>query len=444
MGVVGLGREGLALSRFLASVGARVLATDDKPLPALSPEVRALAEIAELRLGGLSAEVLDVDTCFVSPGVPLDVPMLARAVAEGVPLWNEPGLLLWLCPGRVVGVTGSSGKSTTAALTAAMAEADGQRTYLGGNIGRPLIESVGNMRPEDVVVLELSSFQLELVRHSPAVAAITNITPNHLDRHRTMEAYTEAKTGVFRYQTAAGVAVLNADDHASAGLAGRCPGEVHWFGRKASRAPGAYLVGRTIVVRTADGASCQVCAVDEMGLIGEHNVSNALAACALGAALGLSAEAMAGAARRFQGLPHRLEKVAEVAGVVYYNDSIATTPERSLAALRAVKEPVVLLAGGRDKHLPWEQWVTEVAERVRAVVAFGEAGAMLEDLLGRAGVRVSRARGLAEALALAASLARPGDAVLLSPGGTSYDEFRDFEARGEEFRRLVLEAKAET
>jgi UDP-N-acetylmuramoylalanine--D-glutamate ligase len=440
VGVVGLGREGRALARFLTSVGARVIATDDKPAQALGPEVESLAGSVDLRLGGLSEEVLEVDTCFVSPGVPLELPLLARAVAQGVPLWNEPGLLLWLCPGRTVGITGSSGKSTTTALTAAMCQQAGLKTYLGGNIGLPLIESVGEMDADDVVVLELSSFQLELARHSPSVAGITNLTPNHLDRHGTMDAYIAAKTNIFLHQRPTDVTVLNADDELCAGLAAQCPGRVHWFGRHPAPEPGAYLSGGRILMRTADGEERVVCRADELGLTGDHNLSNALTACAVAGAVGVSAEAAAQAAREFRGLPHRLERVAERRGVVYYNDSIATTPERALAGIRAVPGPIILLAGGRDKHLPWEVWAAEAARRTRAVVVFGELAEALEGLLTRAGARVERARTMAEAVELATDLAQPGDSVLLSPGGTSFDEFRDFEERGDAFRRLVLGA----
>lgn len=441
VGVVGLGREGCAVARFLTAVGSRVIATDDRSAAALGPQVQTLPGSVELRLGGLSEEVLDVDTCFVSPGVPLDVPLLREASRRGASLWNETGLLLWLCPTQVVGITGSSGKSTTTALVAAMAEADGRMTYLGGNIGRPLLESVGQMVEGDVVVLELSSFQLELVRHSPRIAGVTNITPNHLDRHHTMSAYVDAKANVFSHQGRDDVTVLNADDPLTSGLVGRCPGRVHWFSRSQHSEPGAHLSNDSIVLTAPGGASWEVCRVADLGLLGDHNVGNALAASALAGAMGLSVTAMAQALRDFRGLPHRLERVASRDGVTFYNDSIATTPERSLAGVRAMSGPVVLLAGGRDKHLPWEAWAAEVAQSTRAVVTFGEMGTALEGLLLRAGARVSRAQGLTEAVELASRLARPGDAVLLSPGGTSFDEFRDFEERGDAFRRLAQGAQ---
>lgn len=438
VGVVGLGREGLALSRFLLSVGAQVVATDDKPLDALSPAAADLLGSVDLRTGGLDATVFDSEVCFVSPGVPLDRAEIAGAVRSGASLWNETGLLLWLCPAPVIGITGSSGKSTTTALVAAMGEAAGRRVHLGGNIGRPLIGSLGEIESDDLVVMELSSFQLELMQQSPSVAAVTNLTPNHLDRHHTMPAYAAAKSHVYLHQGPADVAVLGADCPATAAMAAEVPGQVRWFGRRANDAPGAYLAGERLVLRSAAGDLATVCAKADVRLVGEHNVDNALAACAVADAARIPVEAMAQAIATFGGLPHRLEVVAEIEGVTFVNDSIATSPERSLAAVRSMTCPVVLLAGGRDKHLPWDAWAAEVARSVRAIVLFGEMGAMLEGVLPPGSLEVLRAADLAGAVRLSRKVARPGDVVLLSPGGTSFDEFRDFEARGERFRRLAL------
>jgi len=437
VGVIGLGREGLALSRFLLSIGADVVVTDDKPLGALAPAAHELGDGVALHAGGLYPGVLETDLCFVSPGVPLDRPELLSARANGVPLWNETGLFLWLCSAPSVGITGSSGKSTTTALVAGMAAEAGRRVHLGGNIGRPLIGCIDEIQADDLVVMELSSFQLELMRQSPTFAAVTNLTPNHLDRHHTMAAYVAAKRHIFAHQRAHDVTVLNADCRLSLALAEDCPGQVHWSGRRAGCGPGAHLAGDTLVLRRSAGESDRLCSRDELRLVGEHNVDNALCACALAGAIGLPSNAIRRALVAFAGLPHRLEVVAEVGGVTYINDSIATAPERSLAAVRSMRSPVVLLAGGRDKDLPWEEWSAEVARCVRAVVSFGEMGSRIVALLAGRGVTVRQASGLDEAVRLAQGLARPGDVVLLSPGGTSFDEFRDFEARGERFRQLV-------
>jgi len=438
VGVVGLAREGLALSRFLLSVGAEVVATDDRPLEALSPEARILAQgDITVLAGGLAEAVLEASYLFVSPGVPLELPLLGRARAAGLPLWNEPGLLLALCPAATFGVTGSSGKSTTASLAAAILREDDGRAYLGGNIGQPLIEKVGGMAPGDRVVLELSSFQLELVRHSPRYALVTNITPNHLDRHATMDAYVEAKRGIYCHQQRDDLLVLNADDEWSERLATEAPGQVAWFSTGSEVAQGACLDGDEVVL-CAGAARERVCRTGDLRLRGEHNVANVLAAAALTHAAGVRTEAIRAAVTSFAGLAHRLELVAAVEGVTYVNDSIATTPERSAAGLRAIETPIILLAGGRDKHLPWEGWIEEARQRAKSVVVFGEVGRMLVRRLAEAGVAVSAAGTMREAVNLARELAGPGDTVLLSPGGTSFDEFRDFEERGNRFRDWVL------
>jgi len=443
VGIVGLGREGLALAEFFCSLGVPIVATDDKPLAALRPEVGLLdGKGATVLAGGMNEAVLEADCCFVSPGVPLDLPLIVRAREKKVPLWNEPGLLLALCPSTTVGVTGSSGKSTTSALLAAMLEASGTRVFLGGNIGVPLLPRVDDMLPGDVVVLELSSFQLELVRTSPVAAVLTNLTPNHLERHHSMGAYAEAKARIFRYQGPDGLLVLNAEDEWCRRFAPRAAGRVDWFSRAQRVERGAFVEGDDVMVRWQVNSE-RVCTIDEIRLLGRHNVENVLAACAVAAGMGVPVSAIREAVTSFRGLPHRLELAAVVNGVSYYNDSIATTPERSTAALRSFDAPLVVLAGGRDKHLPWDQWVDEVSKRSRCVVLFGEAGPTIAAHLIRAGVSFWLCDTLEEAVAQAQALARPGDVVLMSPGGTSFDEFRDFEERGERFRELVMRSVAE-
>lgn len=439
VGIVGLGREGTALARFLLPIAGAVLATDDKLAADLPPQVRELAGLGlALHPGGLSEAVLESDCLFVSPGVPLDVPLLTAAIDRGIPLWNEPGLFLALCPAVTFGVTGSMGKSTTAALVAAVLRAPGRRVWLGGNIGTPLIEAVAEMAPEDAVVMELSSFQLELARQSPRHALITNLSPNHLDRHGSMAGYVLAKAEVFRYQSGDGVLSLNGDDAWCRWLAPTAPGRLRWFSARRHIGRGAYLEGEAIMA--GEGALGErVCRADELKLPGRHNVANALAATAMCAGAGVAPVDIRRGLVSFEGLPHRLERVAVVAAVSYYNDSIATTPERSIAGMRAIDAPVILLAGGRDKHLPWKQWAEEAQRRARAVIAFGECGPTLREALAPLQVPVVLCGRLREAVQAARQAARPGDAVLLSPGGTSFDEFRDFAERGDCFRAVVLE-----
>jgi UDP-N-acetylmuramoylalanine--D-glutamate ligase len=352
-----------------------------------------------------------------------------------------------------------------------MLEAAGRRVHLGGNIGSPLIGRLTQIAPGDVVVLELSSFQLDFFgpmlavsprrapgpkgdaeprgdlvsplfpegAWSPPVAAVLNVTPNHLDRHPTMAAYTAAKAHIVRHQRPQDRAVLNADDPVSRGFAALTPGQVACFGLQGPLEQGAYLQGDALRLRQGE-REATICAASELRLRGMHNVANVLAACTVVSALDVPVAAMAAVARSFRGVEHRLEPVREWQGVWYYNDSIATSPERAMAALRSFAEPIVLLAGGRDKHLPWEDWTDLVNAKAVQVITFGEAAALIETALGRLGHAtppVHRAQSLADAVRLAQSLANPGQVVLFSPGGTSFDAFRDYEERGRAFKQYV-------
>jgi UDP-N-acetylmuramoylalanine--D-glutamate ligase len=310
------------------------------------------------------------------------------------------------------------------------------RAYVGGNIGNPLIAEVGGLQPGDVVVMELSSFQLEIMTRSPHVAAVLNLTPNHLDRHGSMDAYAEAKSHILRHQGPDGIAVLGADDPGASALAPLAPGRVAYFSAERPVETGAFLREETLHFRW-NGLERPVIHVADIALRGHHNVLNALAAIALSGAAGASPLAMQAGLAGFRGVEHRLEFVAERGGARWYNDSIATAPERVIAAVRSFDEPLVLLLGGRDKKLPWDELAALVREQVKAVVLFGEAGPLIEQALAAAGVpagRVTRCPTLAQAVPAAAGRAAPGDVVLLSPGGTSFDEFRDFAERGERFK----------
>ena len=477
--IVGLGREGTALACFLAQRGARVTVTDRKPAEMLADSLAALAGLpVALALGGHPRELLDTaGIVFVSPGVPLEIPLLEEARRRGIPLSSETRLFTRLCPAPVIGITGSSGKTTTTALLGKMLEASGRRTWVGGNIGRPLIGHLGEIAPTDAVVMELSSFQLEFFGSwsgiqrqgsalfdpkgwSPHIAAILNITPNHLDRHPTMEAYIAAKAHILAEQGPDDVAVLNLDDgvarqmgdeilrrapwpdrqdRQNSGGSGRQ--HVAWFSLVDTVEEGAFLHGTDLMLRLA-GHEAVVCRGDKVKLIGRHNLSNLLAACALAGVAGAPVKAMRQVATTFSGVEHRLELVRERNRVRWYNDSIATSPERAAAALRAFEAPVVLLAGGRDKHLPWEELAALAIRKVRHLILFGEAAGLIERAMraaatGEQACEIHQAGTLEGAVELAAQLAQPGDVVLLSPGGTSFDAYRDFVARGEHFRQLV-------
>jgi UDP-N-acetylmuramoylalanine--D-glutamate ligase len=383
-------------------------------------------------------ELVGCDQIYVSPGVPSDAPAVVGPVRAGIPLSSATALFFELCPGPILGITGSSGKTTTTSLVGAMLRAGEIPVLVGGNIGIPVLGRLESLDERTWCVLELSSFQLSDMRVSPRVAAILNITPNHLDRHPDMDDYIRAKANIIRYQRPDDVCVLNADDPITAGLSH--PSEARFFSLR-DRTNGAWLEDDQLML---SGASRPLLRRDEVPLRGIHNVANALAAATLGAAAGCDPEAMAAAIRAFRPVPHRLEMVATLDGVTYINDSIATSPERSMAALRAIEEPVVLIAGGRDKHLPMDEWARLIGDRARAVVLVGEAAPGIQAALDAAAlaIPVVRAEHFAETVPLAREFARPGDIVLLSPGCTSFDSFVDYEARGEAFRQAVAALRA--
>ncbi len=450
--VVGLAREGTAVARFLAARGAEVIATDMKPAEALAGALSMLRPFPICyALGGHPDWVLEADIIFVSPGVPRTIPLLVEAVRRGIRLSSETELFFSLCPAPIIGITGSSGKTTTTTLVGEILRAAGERTWVGGNIGDPLLNYLDEIGPDDRVVMELSSFQLEHLRVSPHIAAVLNITPNHLDRHESMEAYISAKRQIVAHQGAGDMAVFGWDDPAARRLGEEyTAGQALWFSGSEPRRPGTWVEQGAVLLEMA-GPAQRICELADIRLRGAHNLLNVLAACAIAGAAGAPANAMRTAIRSFQGVPHRLEMVREWNGVQFVNDSIATSPERSMAALRSFDEPIILLAGGRDKHLPWEEWADLVLRKARGVILFGEAAGLIERALQRAFERakesgcqcrltpenVRPAVTLERAVQIASEMAEPGDVVLLSPGGTSYDAYTDFVERGEHFRKLV-------
>jgi UDP-N-acetylmuramoylalanine--D-glutamate ligase len=495
--VVGLAREGTALAHYLSQQGAHVVATDLKPPKAFGGVLAPLDEAGvELVLGKHPPHLLDdCELVFVSPGVPFNAPFLDEARARGVPLSTESRLFCQLCPAPIAAITGSSGKTTTTALVGEMLTKSqqgdasthkahgGHTTWVGGNIGRPLIEQVDRIRPEDNVVVELSSFQLEyfhpsanehvddcdpmwlplLSGWSPHVATILNITPNHLDRHLSMEAYIHAKRAIVAYRQPDDIAVVGMDNNMTRAIGRTLAGRVRWFSatpyerRLSPVSDGAYLSGKngesTIIIRSPlEGDERPICRVSDVRLRGDHNVSNVLAACTIADTLGVSIEAMRDVITTFTGVEHRLELVKDVRGVRYYNDSIATSPERLVAALKSFDESIVLLAGGRDKHLPWDEAARLILKRVRHLVLFGEAVELIAAAVEAEGKKLSveedqerlrkkpmlhRCVTLEDAVSVAEQLARSDDVVLLAPGCTSFDAFKDFAERGERFRELV-------
>ena len=452
--ILGAARQGLALARWLSVHGAKVTLSDSRTADELKIARASLAEFQiDWALGGHPLELLDsTDVLCLSGGIPLTLPIVEEAVKRGIPLSNDSQVFMEAVPCKTVGITGSAGKTTTTTLVGRMAKlacqnADGrmQNAYVGGNIGDPLLKYVDQMKPEDIAVLEISSFQLEQMTISPRIAAILNITPNHLDRHGTMEAYTAAKARILEFQSKDDVAILGRDDKGAWSLRNKVKGRLFTFSlhELEEGLDGTYYHDGLLNMRDGN-AYLPLLLREKVLLRGDYNVANVLAAFAIGHAAGFPLDAMLEAVDDFRGVPHRLELVRELNGVRWYNNSIASAPERTIAVIHAFEEPIVLMLGGRDKNLPWEELMQLVNERVDHVVTFGEAADKIQKTvdslgLGQKRFTLSRVNGLHEAVLKAAEVAKAGDVVLLSPGGTSFDEFKDFEERGERFRQWVQE-----
>lgn len=446
--ILGAARQGLALARFLCNRGVNVILNDQRTAEQLGPVKQALGPCnVRWELGGHPLELLDhVDVVCLSGGIPLTLPIVQEAVNRGIHLTNDTQVFLEYVPCKVIGITGSAGKTTTTTLVGRIAQTASippARAWVGGNIGLPLVDQVDEIMPNDCVVLELSSFQLEQVTQSPEIAAVLNITPNHLDRHGTMNAYVSAKARLLDFQTPNDFAILCREDAISWSLRNRVKGHLISFGwdRPEDGNDGVFLKDDMVMLQQK-GKISQILPVQMVELRGLHNLLNVLAACAIATAAGFPVSAIRAGVDRFSGVPHRLEFIRTFRGSDWYNDSIATAPERTLADILSFDEPIVLLLGGRDKDLPWDSLAQEIHNRVDHVVVFGEAAEKILNALGKVetGQRpfsIHQCAGLRQAVDVAVEVSEPGDVVLLSPGGTSFDEFHDFEERGERFREWV-------
>ncbi|MCJ7694435.1 MAG: UDP-N-acetylmuramoyl-L-alanine--D-glutamate ligase [Anaerolineaceae bacterium] len=451
--LIGAARQGMALTRYLIKHGAEVTLTDSRNEEQLSDVLQSLDGLpVKWALGGHPLEILDdKDLVCLSGGVPLTLPLVLEARKRNLELSNDSQIFFDSCPCRIVGITGSAGKTTTTALVGKIANAHteikktGQKVWVGGNIGNPLIENVDDINKDDLAILELSSFQLEIMKSSPHIAAILNITPNHLDRHLTMQAYALAKAKILTFQSPSDIAVLNRDDKGSWEMLDVVNSNLLTFGLQTppSHINGTFVKREQIYLQL-DNQRIKMLPVDWIQLPGEHNLYNVLAACAISTAASLVLPAIQEAIDNFQGVSHRLKFVRNHNGVDWYNDSIATAPERTMAAIKAIDTPIILLAGGRDKDLPWEDFASLVKQRVDHLICFGEVAAKIIHAFGEieSGSKpfsITHCNNLQQAIGVAAELAQSGDSVLLSPGGTSFDEFKDFEERGEKYIKWVNE-----
>jgi UDP-N-acetylmuramoylalanine--D-glutamate ligase len=443
---LGLFGGGVGAARFLAKAGARVTVTDIKPADELAESVAQLIGLPiEFHLSGhREAHFRDTDLVVVSPAVPSDSPFLALARQHGVPLESEMALFFRYCRASILGITGSSGKSTTTALThTILAKWLGPKAWLGGNIGRSLLEDLDAIASDHLVVLELSSFQLQdldRLARSPHISVVTNLAPNHLDRHKDLAEYIAAKKTILRYQREGDFAVLNADDPEVAQWGRGIQSKPVFFSVRNLLKRDAFVENGQIVFADAEDTHT-ICPASELRLPGPHNLANALAATAAAWLAGARQDAIRDALRTFPGLEHRLEFVAEVGGVRYFNDSKATTPEASCIALRAFDAPIVLIAGGYDKGAPFDALAAECAQRAKHVVLIGKTAqkiaALIEAKRQGNSPSLTLAPSFPDAVAAARAAANPGDVVLLSPACASYDMFRNYEDRGNQFKLLV-------
>ena len=442
--VVGMGVSNLPLIRLLLCNGIPVTACDRNTReqfddPAVLTQLESMG--ATLKLGDGYLDDLSQDVIFRSPGIRPDIPAFEAAKARGSSITSEMEVFFHVCPCKMIGVTGSDGKTTTTTIIAKLLEAAGYRVHLGGNIGRPLLPDIADIRPEDVAVLELSSFQLMTLDTSPDIAVVTNLAPNHLDIHRDMEEYVAAKKNLFLHQRGNQKVVLNRDNEITLSFAEQAPGQVVLFSRQNPLEEGVVLEHGTICVKKS-GETRAVLPTEDILIPGVHNVENYQAA--IGAVDGLVPDGIIRSfAADFGGVEHRIELVRERNGVKFYNDSIASSPSRTIAGLRSFSQKVILIAGGYDKHIPYDVLGPDLVEHVKAMVLTGATApkirAAAENAPGYdpAQLPIYEVEAFDGAVRRAAELAEQGDIVILSPASASFDKFKNFMVRGDTFKQIV-------
>ena len=441
--VIGMGVSNTPLIRMLLRAGVKVTVCDKSPrerVEELASELESLG--ARFQLG---PDYLDrlyrFDLIFRTPGLSPNTPQLLEAAEKGREITSEMELFFSLCPCKIIGVTGSDGKTTTTTLISEFLREAGRNVYLGGNIGKPLLTDVGGMVPEDVVVVELSSFQLMSMKQSPNVAVFTNLSPNHLDYHHTMEEYTVAKLNIFLHQGKDDRAVFNFDNDITRSLSKQAPGKVMLFSRKKSLEEGVYLRDNTIWL-TNEMGSREVLPLELIQLPGVHNIENYMAASAAVDGL-VPDKCVRAVARRFTGVEHRIELVRELDGVKYYNDSIGTSPTRTMACLDSFNQKIILIAGGYDKGIPFTQLGVEITKKVKTLILTGATASAIRESVVQAPEYaehmpdIIETDNLSQAVDAARAAAGEGDVVVLSPACAAFDKFKNFMERGKVFKDLV-------
>ena len=440
--VIGIGVSNTPLLDMLLAEGIRVTACDKRSREQMGEQAEHLEQLGcELHLGADYLKDLDADVIFRTPGLRPDVPEIAACVDRGAVLTSEMEVFFEVCPCTIIAVTGSDGKTTTTTIIAELLKAAGKRVWVGGNIGHPLLCEADGMLATDYAVLELSSFQLMTMKHSPHIAVVTNLAPNHLDVHRDMAEYVAAKENIFRHQSGEDVAVFNADNDITAEQSRRAPGRARLFSRQDEVADGVFLRGEDIVCRSG-GHERVVMTTGDIKIPGVHNVENYMAAIAAVDGL-VPDEVIRDFAREFGGVEHRIELVRTYRGVRYYNDSIASSPSRTIAGLRSFHEKVILIAGGYDKHIPFDVLGPEIVEHVKLLVLCGATAdkirAAVENAPGYEPGKpeIRDVTPFTAAVEAARDRAQPGDVVTLSPACAAFDQFKNFAERGKFFKSIV-------
>ena len=442
--VVGLGKSGVASALFMKAHGARVTVSDTKSGDELRNEIPVLLDNGiTVETGGHGDRTFrGQDLIVVSPGVPVDAPPLVQARSLGETVIGEVELAAQFLPGPIVAITGSNGKTTTTTLTGEILTAAGFPALVGGNIGTPAISLAERAKPGTLIVLEISSFQLETIQSfRPKVAVVLNVTPDHLDRHHTFEIYAEAKARIFENQQPEDRAVLNADDPTCVAMAKKTRSQVFWFSRQKEVERGAWVRAGNIVFRDASGQR-EILQVSEIPLKGAHNLENVLAAVSAGVLMGCAPEKIRSAVHDFKAVEHRLEFVASIRGVDYYNDSKATNVDATIKALESFPANIHLILGGKDKGSDYAVLNDLLRKRVKRVYTIGAAAAKIESQIQ--GPEVVQAETLENAVRKASTLAEPGDVVLLAPACASFDQFKSYEHRGRIFKDLVRGLASQT
>lgn len=437
--VIGAARSGLAATCFLVKQGYEVVLTDMKKIT----DEEILSKLAKERVTTIWEQQPDVraiqpDLIVISPGIPLTIPPAVIAKQMGIPIINETELAYCSAKASFVAITGTNGKTTTTTLIGELLHGDDRQVVVGGNIGVPLVSVAESLAEDDLIVAEMSSFQLETIdTFRPKVAVMLNLTPDHLDRHGNIAGYLQAKSRIFRNQTAEDYLVLNYDDSYLAPLAVQAQSKVIFFSRKNTLEEGVCLDGDAIVFKES-GRSTIICSRREIALKGAHNLENAMAAIAAVYVLGVSPEHIRRVLREFKGVEHRLESVRQWRGVLFVNDSKGTNPDSTIKALEAYDEPIILIAGGKNKGSDFTQLAQLILQRTKAVILVGQAAPEIRAILEQVGYKnIVAAQNYEEVVRQATTLAEHGDVVLLSPACASWDMFTSYEERGDLFKKLV-------